>query len=106
MKNFKFHVKKGDTVKVLSGNDKGSTGKVISVDRKHYRAIVEGVNMVTKHTRPNADNPDGGIITQEASVHLSNLQLVDPKSGEGTRIGRKDVDGKLIRYAKKSGQEI
>ena len=106
MKNVKFHIKKDDTVKVLAGNDKGSTGKVISVDRKNYRAIVEGVNMVTKHTRPNADNPEGGIITQEASVHLSNLQLIDPKSGDGTRIGRKEIDGKLVRYAKKSGQEI
>ena len=102
----KMHIKKGDTVYVNAGNDKGKTGKVLSVDPSKDRAIVEGINMVSKHTKPNAQNPQGGIIKQEAGIHVSNLQLIDPQSGKPTRVGHKVVDGKKIRYAKKSGEEI
>jgi large subunit ribosomal protein L24 len=103
----KLHIKKGDTVVVITGNYKGQKGRVLEVIRKNDRAIVEGVNLVKKHTKPNAQNPQGGIIEQEASIHISNLMLVDPKSGERTRIGRRENDeGKLIRYSKKSGEEI
>ena len=105
--NVKFHVKKGDMVFVNAGNEKGKTGKILKIDRKNMRAIVEGLNMVTKNTRPNANNPQGGIIKQEAPIHISNLQLVDPAKGGPTRIGRRlDSKGKLVRYAKKSGEEI
>ncbi len=105
--NVKLHVKKGDMVFVNAGNEKGKTGKILSVDRKNMRAIVEGLNMVSKHTKPNAQNPQGGIIKQEASIHISNLQVVDPVKGGPTRIGRRLNDkGKLVRYAKKSGEEI
>ena len=105
--NTKFHVKKGDMVFVNAGNEKGKTGKVLRVDRKNMRAIVEGLNMVSKNTKPNANNPQGGIIKQEAPIHISNLQLVDPVKGGPTRIGRRLNDkGKLVRYAKKSGEEI
>ena len=105
--NVKLHVKKGDMVFVNAGNEKGKTGKILSVDRKNMRAIVEGLNMVSKHTKPNAQNPQGGIIKQEASIHISNLQVVDPVKGGPTRIGRRLNDkGKLVRYAKKSGGEI
>ena len=102
----KMHIKKGDTVYVNAGNDKGKTGKVLSVNPSKDRAIVEGINMVSKHTKPNAQNPQGGIIKQEAGIHVSNLQLIDPESGKPTRVGHKVVDGKKIRYAKKSGEEI
>ncbi len=103
----KLHVKKGDTVHVISGEYKGQKGRVLEVLIKKNRAIVEGVNMVSKHTKPNAQTPQGGIIKKEAPVHLSNLLLVDPSTGEPTRIGRKaDDNGKLVRYAKKSGEEI
>lgn len=102
----KLHIKKGDTVYVNAGNDKGKTGKVLSVDIAKDRAIVEGVNMVSKHTKPNSKQPQGGIIKQEAGIHVSNLQLIDPQSGKPTRVGHKTVDGKKIRYAKKSGEEI
>ena len=102
----KLHIKKGDTVYVNAGNDKGKTGKVLSVDPSKDRAIIEGINMVSKHTKPNAQNPQGGIIKQEAGIHVSNLQLIDPQSGKPTRVGHKVVDGKKIRYAKKSGEEI
>ncbi|MGM0621491.1 MAG: 50S ribosomal protein L24 [Bacteroidota bacterium] len=103
----KLHIKKGDTVVVITGNYKGQKGRVLEVIRNNDRAIVEGVNLVKKHTKPNADNPQGGIIEQESSIHISNLMLVDPKSGERTRIGRREDDkGKLIRYSKKSGEEI
>ncbi|MBQ6311293.1 MAG: 50S ribosomal protein L24 [Bacteroidales bacterium] len=105
--NVKFHVKKGDMVFVNAGNEKGKTGKILRVDRKNMRAIVEGLNMVSKNTKPNANNPQGGIIKQEAPIHISNLQLVDPVKGGPTRIGRRLNDkGKLVRYAKKSGEEI
>ncbi|HBG42568.1 MAG TPA: 50S ribosomal protein L24 [Porphyromonadaceae bacterium] len=103
----KLHIKKGDTVYVNSGENKGTTGRVLSVLVSKNRAIVEGVNIVSKHTKPNAQNPNGGIEKKEASIHLSNLNLVDPKSGKPTRIGRKlDSKGQLVRYAKKSGEEI
>ena len=102
----KFHIKKGDTVIVNAGNDKNKTGKVLRVLRDKDRAIVEGINMVSKHTKPNAQHPQGGILKQEAGIHISNLQLVDPQSGKATRVGYKTVDGKKIRYAKKSGEEI
>jgi len=103
----KLHIKKGDTVVVISGNDRGKQGRVLDIDIEKMRAIVEGVNMVKKHTRPNAHNPKGGIIEQEASVHMSNLKVVDGK-GTPTRIGRKkdEKTGKTVRYSKKSGEVI
>ena len=102
----KLHIKKGDTVKVLSGTDNGKTGKIINVDREKGRAFVEGVNLVSKHTKPSAANPQGGIIKREASVHISNLMVVDSK-GQASRIGRKlNKDGKLVRYSKKSGEVL
>ncbi len=103
----KTHIKKDDTVQVMSGTAKGETGKVVSVDSKSYRAVVEGVNLVSRHTKPTAANPQGGIIKKEAPIHISNLLLVDPKSGKGARIGRKkNAEGKSVRYFKKSGQEV
>ncbi len=102
----KLHVRKGDTVYVNAGEDKGRTGRILQVLVKKERAIVEGVNMVSKHTKPNAKSPQGGIQKKEASVHISNLNLLDPKSGKPTRIGRKEVKGKLVRYAKRSGEVI
>ncbi len=92
---------------VNSGEYKGQKGRVLTVDREKNRAIVEGVNMVSRHTKPNAKNPQGGITKQEAPVHISNLNLVDPSTGEATRAGRRLNDkGKLVRYASKSGEEI
>jgi|SRR5680860_1470892 len=103
----KLHIKKGDTVVVITGNDKGRKGRVLEVIRKTERAIVEGVNLMKKHTKPNAESPQGGIIEKEASVHISNLMLFDAKSDGPTRIGRKLNDqGKLVRFSKKSGEEI
>jgi large subunit ribosomal protein L24 len=103
----KLHIKKGDQVIVNTGEYKGQKGRVLNIDRAKNRAIVEGVNMVSKHTKPNAKNPQGGITKQEAAIHISNLNLVDPSSGEATRSGRKLSDNnKLVRYAKKSGEEI
>jgi large subunit ribosomal protein L24 len=103
----KLHIKKGDTVYVISGEYKDQQGRVLEVLRKNERAIVEGVNMVSKHTKPNSQNPQGGIIKKEAAIHISNLLLVDPSSGKPTRIGRKLNDkNKLVRYSKKSGEEI
>ena len=103
----KLHIKKGDTVSVLAGDDKGKTGRVLSIKAKENRAIVEGINMVSKSTKPNAKNPQGGIVKQEASIHISNLNPVDPKTGKATRIGRKkSSEGTLVRYSKKSGEEI
>ena len=102
----KLHIKKGDTVKVLSGADNGKTGKITSVDREKGRAFVEGVNLVSKHTKPSAANPQGGILKREASVHISNLMVVDSK-GQASRTGRKlNKDGKLVRYSKKSGEVL
>lgn len=103
----KTHIKKGDTVIVITGESKGQKGRVLEVIREKERAIVEGVNMVSKHTKPNAKAPQGGILKKEAPVHVSNLMLVDPASGKPTRIGRKVNDkNKLVRYSKKSGEEI
>ena len=103
----KLHIKKGDMVYVIAGDNKGQQGKVLKVDAAKQRAIVEGVNICKKATKPNAQNPQGGIVEQEAPIHISNLQVVDPKSGKATRVGRKAGDnGKLVRYAKKSGEEI
>ena len=103
--NIKFHIKKGDTVKVLSGNNKGDTGTVLSVDRRKYRAIVENVNKIKKHTKPNSEFPDGGIVDKEASIHISNLMYLDA-AGTPSRIGRKIVDNKIVRYSKKTGDII
>jgi large subunit ribosomal protein L24 len=103
----KLHIKKGDTVKVLAGDDKGKEGKVLRVLVEKNRAVVEGVNMIKKSTKPSAAHPQGGIIEQEAPIAISNLNVVDPKTGKATRIGRKiGANGKLVRYAKKSGEEI
>lgn len=103
----KLHIKKGDTVYVNSGEDKGRTGKVLKVLVKEGRAIVEGINMVSKSQKPSAKYPQGGIVKQEAPLHISKLNPLDPKTGKPTRIGRKRNDeGKLVRYAKKSGEEI
>ena len=107
----KLKIRKDDTVYVLAGKDKKKTGKVLKVLVEEQRAIVEGVNMVSKSTKPNAKNPQGGIVKQEASIHLSNLNPLDPKTGKATRVGRKETEnanGKkvLVRYSKKSGEEI
>ena len=103
----KLHIKKGDTVYVNTGENRGATGKVLKVFVDKQRAIVEGVNMLSKSRKPDAKHPQGGIIKQEASIHISNLNVVDPKTGKPTRIGRKlNEEGKLVRYSKKSGEEI
>ena len=103
----KLHIKKNDTVVVLAGEDKGKTGKVLKVLVEKNRALVEGVNMVSKSTKPSAKNPQGGIVKQEAPIHISKLSLIDPKSGKATRVGIKVTeDGKKVRIAKKSGEEI
>lgn len=104
---FKMHVKKDDTVMVISGKDKGKKGRIIAAFPRENRVLVEGVNMVHKHARPTQQNPQGGIINQEAPVHASNVMLIDPKSGLPTRIGYKVLDnGKKVRIAKRSGEEI
>ena len=103
----KLHIKKGDTVYVNAGNDRGKTGRVLKVIVDKNRAVVEGINMVSKATKPNAKNPQGGIVKMEAPIHISNLNAVDPKSGKPTRIGRRKNDkGFTVRYSKKSGEEI
>ena len=103
----KLHIKKGDTVYVNAGDDNGKTGRVLEVLVKKNRAIVEGVNIVTKSTKPSAKFPQGGIVKIEAPIHISNINVVDPKTGKPTRIGRRRNEaGKLVRYAKKSGEEI
>ncbi len=103
----KLHIKKGDSVVVISGNYKGQKGRVLEIIRKTNRAIVEGVNIIKKHTKPNAESPQGGIIEKEAPIHISNLMFEDPKTKSPTRIGRRLNDkGKLVRYSKKSGEEI
>lgn len=103
----KLHIKKGDTVYVNAGDDKGKTGRVLEVLVKKNRAIVEGINIVSKSTKPNAKYPQGGIVKIEAPVHISNLNVVDAKSGKPTRIGRRKNDaGKSVRYSKRSGEEI
>ncbi|MCR8561731.1 50S ribosomal protein L24 [Mucilaginibacter sp. BJC16-A38] len=103
----KLKIKKGDLVKVIAGDSKGSEGKILEVILEKGRAIVEGANMVSKHTKPNAAKPNGGIVKQEAAIAISNLALIDPKSGKATRVGRRKNDaGKLVRFAKISGEEI
>ncbi len=104
----KLHIKKGDQVIVITGEYSGQQGKVLEVITDKSRAIVEGVNMVSKHTKPNANTPQGGIIKKEAPIHISNILPVDPSTGEATRVGRRlnEKTNKLERYAKKSGEEI
>jgi large subunit ribosomal protein L24 len=103
----KLHIKKGDTVNVITGEYKGQQGRVLEVLIKKNKAIVEGVNMVSKHTKPNAQYPQGGIIKKEAPIHISNLLPLDPSSGEPTRVGRKvDEKGRRVRYATKSGENL
>ena len=103
----KLHIRKGDTVKVIAGDDKGKSGTVLQVLPDKSRATVEGVNIITKHEKPSAGKPEGGIKKIEASLHISNLQLVDPASGKTTRTGRKlDEKGKLQRFSKKTGEII
>ena len=104
----KIKIRKNDMVLVTTGNSKGVKGKVIKIMSNENSALVEGVNMVSRHTKPNAANPQGGIIKQEAKIHISNLVLVDPKSGNPTKVGRKrdDNTGKLVRFAKKNGEVI
>ncbi len=102
----KYHIKKGDTVKVTTGESRGHQGRVLSVDTKNYRAFVEGANMVSKHSKPSSKNTQGGIVKKESSIHLSNLVLVDAK-GNATRVGRKkDKEGNLVRFSKKTGEFI
>ncbi len=101
----KLHIKVGDTVKVLTGESNSQEGKILSIDRKKMRAIVEGVNIIKKHSKPSAAEPQGGIVETEAGIHISNLMIVH--NGVASRIGRKEnKDGKLVRYSKKSGEEI
>jgi len=103
----KLHVKKGDNVIVITGKDKGKKGRVLAAYPKEGRVLVEGVNLIKKHTRPSQANPEGGILTQEAPIHSSNVMLVDPKSGNVTRIGHKTLEnGKKVRIAKKSGEVL
>jgi large subunit ribosomal protein L24 len=103
----KINIKKGDTVMVITGESKGQKGRVLEVDRDKERVLVESVNMVSKHTKPNAKAPQGGIVKKEAPVHVSNLMLLDPASGKPTRVGKKlNAKNKLVRYSKKSGEEI
>jgi large subunit ribosomal protein L24 len=103
----KLHIRKGDMVKVLAGDDKDKTGKVLEVIAEKNRAIVEGINMVTKHQKPSAGKPEGGIKKMEGTIHISNLMLLDPASGKPTRIGRKlNEKSKLQRYSKKTGEFI
>ena len=103
----KTHIKKGDTVYVLAGEDKGQQGRVLSIQASKNRAIVEGLNIVSKSTKPTAKHPQGGIVKMEAPINLSNLALLDPKSGKPTRVGiRVNEKGEKVRFAKKSGEEI
>ena len=110
----KLHIKKGDTVQVMAGESKGAQGVVKKVYPEKSRAIVEDSNdsnknrikMISKHTKPNAANPDGGIVKEEATIHISNLMVIDPKSGKPTRTGRREDEGKKVRYAKKSGEVV
>ncbi|WP_101847015.1 MULTISPECIES: 50S ribosomal protein L24 [unclassified Halobacillus] len=101
-----MHVKKGDKVMVISGKDKGKQGTILEAYPKKDRVLVEGINEVKKHAKPSQDNPQGGILTQEAPIHVSNVMPIDPKSGEPTRVGYKVEDGKKVRIAKKSGEAL
>lgn len=104
----KLNIKKGDTVTILAGESKGKEGVVLSVDTKKNRAVVEGQQMVSKHAKPSAQHPQGGIVKQEASIHISNLMLIEPGTGKPTRVGRRvdEKSNKLVRYSKKSGEAI
>ena len=103
----KLKIKKGDQVMVITGESKGQKGRVLEINRENERVLVEGINMVSKHTKPNAKSPQGGILKKEAPVHISNLMVIDPASGKPTRVGRKlSEKEKLVRYSKKSGEEI
>ncbi len=102
----KLKIRTGDTVRVIAGDHKGAEGKVQRVDIAKNRAIVEGINMVSKHEKPSAKNPQGGIVKKEAPIHLSNLSLIDSKSGDATRVGFEVRDGKKVRFAKKSNEVI
>lgn len=102
----KLKIKTGDTVLVTAGDHKGSEGKVVKIDREKNKAIVEGINMVSKHEKPSAQNPQGGIVKKEAPIQISNLSLIDPKSGEPTRVGFEVRDGKKVRVAKKSNEVL
>lgn len=102
----KLKIRKGDTVKVVAGESKGIEGKVLEVFRDTNKALVEGVNMITKHQKPSAQNPQGGIVKMEAKIQISNLALLDPTSGEATRVGMRIEDGKKVRFSKKSGEVI
>lgn len=105
--NNKLHVKKDDTVIVITGKDKGKKGRVLAAYPRENRVLVEGVNMMKKHAKPSPSNPQGGILTQEAPIHVSNVMLVDPKSGKPTRVGYKVLEnGQKVRIAKKSGEVI
>ena len=102
-----MHVVKNDTVKILSGKYRGKTGKVLKVYRDENRVIVEGVNIIKKHSKPSQKNPQGGIIEKEASVHVSNLMVIDPKTNEPTRVGYKYLDdGTKVRFSRKSGEML
>ncbi|WP_026693332.1 50S ribosomal protein L24 [Peribacillus kribbensis] len=101
-----MHVKKGDKVVVISGKDKGKQGVILEAYPKKDRVLVEGVNIVKKHSKPSQANPQGGINNQEAAIHVSNVMLLDPKTGTPTRVGTKEVDGKKVRVAKKSGETL
>lgn len=102
----KVHIKKGDMVKVIAGNSKGSQGRVLEVNPDKNTAIVEQANVVSKHTKPNAQNTQGGIVKKEAPINISNLMILDPSQNVATRVGRKLVDGSWVRVAKKSGEEL
>lgn len=99
-------VKKGDKVKVITGKDKNKEGVVLSASPKTDRVIVEGVNMIKKHQKPSATAPQGGIVETEASIHVSNVMVVDPSNGEPTRVGYKEIDGKKVRVAKRTGEVL
>ena len=101
----KLKIKKDDTVKVITGADKGKQGRVLQVIPEKNRVVIEGINVVKKHEKPSAANPQGGIVEQEASVHISNVMFVD-ESGDATRVGRRVEDGKVVRYSKKSDKTI
>jgi large subunit ribosomal protein L24 len=102
----KLKIKSGDIVKVIAGDHKGSEGKVLRVDREKNKAIVEGVNMVSKHTKPSAKSPQGGIVKKEAPIHISNIALIDPKSKTATKVGTKVEGDKKVRFSKKSNQVL
>ncbi len=103
----KIHIKKDDLVQVMAGEHKGEQGRVIAIDREKYRAVVEGINLVSKHTKPSAASPQGGIVKKESPLHISNLLLVNAKTGKGERVNRKkDAEGKSVRFFVKSGEQV